>query len=57
MAKRKESWDCMKEIKKNRLDIVRKFWDKHYRKAEQNEAFILIVEVLLTNREHTRICK
>ena len=39
MAKRKESWDCMKEIKKNRLDNVRKFWERHYRKAEQNEAY------------------
>ena len=45
MAKRKESWDCMKEIKKNRLDNVRKFWERHYRKAEQNEAYVTCLAV------------
>ena len=45
MAKRKESWDCIKEIKKNKLDNVMKFWETHYRKAEQNEIYVTCLAV------------
>ena len=45
MAKRKDNGTCMEEIKSNKLDYVRQFWENHYKKAKKNEPYVTCAEV------------